>query len=226
MSKLRPKRPSPALVISILALCVALGGTAWAAGKIGTKNLKNNAVTTAKIKKNAVTTAKIKKGAVTGDKVNLSTLGTVPSATNATNAVNATNATNFSRYFTSGLKKASGGQNVTLGTLGPFTFTGKCFDEGGETHSYIFVTTSAPHSFVYTAEFGGFSEGEFEPGEEQELSYELDSGDHEWGGYSARYNSFHVASPDGSVLADGVANNGAGVFGAPCSFQIWWLNGA
>jgi hypothetical protein len=56
MSKLRPKRPSPAMVIPIFALCVALGGTAWAAKKIGTNNLKKNAVTTAKIKKNAVTT--------------------------------------------------------------------------------------------------------------------------------------------------------------------------
>jgi hypothetical protein len=145
---------------------------------------------------------------------------------NATNAVNTTKATNFSRYFTSGLKKASPGQNVTLGTIGPFTFTGKCFDQLGESHSVVVVTTSAPHSYVYTAEQGGFSEGEFEPGNEQEVSYELDSGDHEWGGYSARYNSFHVASPDGSVLVDGVANNGAGVFGAPCSFQVWWLNGA
>jgi hypothetical protein len=226
MSKLRPKRPSPALVISILALCVALGGTAWAAGKIGTKNLKNNAVTAAKIKKNAVTTNKIKNGAVIGSKVNLSTLGTVPSATNATNAVNATNAANFSRYFSSGLKKASPGQNVTLGTIGPFTFTGKCFEESGEARSVVVVTTSAPHSFFYTAEHSGSSAGEFEPGEEQEVSYELDSTDHEWGGYSARYNSFHVASPDGSVLVDGVANNGAGVFDAPCSFQVWWLNGA
>src|SRR4051794_9197650 len=115
MSKLGGKRPSPALVISMLALFVALGGSAYAATKIGTKNIKNNAITASKIKKNAVTTAKIKNGAVTGAKVNAATLGTVPNATHASTAdsaskaIDATNAASFSRYFTSGLKKASVG---------------------------------------------------------------------------------------------------------------------
>ena len=40
MSKLRAGRPSPALVISLLALFVALGGSAYAATKIGTKDIK------------------------------------------------------------------------------------------------------------------------------------------------------------------------------------------
>ena len=50
------RRPSPALVISCLALAVALGGTSYAAavalpkGSVGTPQLKNSAVTTAKVK--------------------------------------------------------------------------------------------------------------------------------------------------------------------------------
>ena len=63
------KRPSPALVIAILALFVALGGTAYAAAKIGTKDIKNNAITAAKIKKNAVTGPKIKNDAVNSNKM-------------------------------------------------------------------------------------------------------------------------------------------------------------
>ena len=67
--------------IAILALVVAMAGTAYAgtqlpAGSVGTKQLK----------KNAVTTKKIKDGAVTGSKIDLSTLGTVPSAALADNA--------------------------------------------------------------------------------------------------------------------------------------------
>ena len=48
-------RPSPALVISLIALFVALGGTSYAAitslpaNSVGTKQLKNGAVTAAKI---------------------------------------------------------------------------------------------------------------------------------------------------------------------------------
>jgi hypothetical protein len=89
-------RPSPAMIVAIIALIAALTGTAFAAlGKntVGTKQLKKNAVTAAKIKKNAVTTAKIKNAAVTGDKVNEATLGPVPNAVKATTATNATTAT-------------------------------------------------------------------------------------------------------------------------------------
>jgi hypothetical protein len=91
MKGLRNHRPSPALVISILALVMATIGTALAAtnlpkNSVGSKQLKNNAVATNKIKKEAVTGAKVKKGTLTGTNINLSSLGTVPSATTAATA--------------------------------------------------------------------------------------------------------------------------------------------
>ena len=86
-------RPSPALIIAVIALFVSIGGVGYAASKIGTNDIKNQAVTKQKIAKKAVSTNRIADGAVktkrigddavTGDKVNESTLGTVPSATNA-----------------------------------------------------------------------------------------------------------------------------------------------
>jgi hypothetical protein len=85
-------RPSPALVIAVIALIAALSGTAYAAlGKnsVGTRQLKAKAVTAGKIANNAVTSAKVAKGSLTGADINLSALGTVPSATNAANAGNA-----------------------------------------------------------------------------------------------------------------------------------------
>jgi len=56
---------TPSLIISVIALFVALGGASYAAIKIprnsvGSAQIKKNAVTSAKIKKNAVTSAKVK----------------------------------------------------------------------------------------------------------------------------------------------------------------------
>jgi hypothetical protein len=64
------QRLTYANVIATLALFLALsGGVVWAAGKIGTKGLKANAVTAGKIKRNAVTNAKIRGNAVTTAKI-------------------------------------------------------------------------------------------------------------------------------------------------------------
>ncbi len=61
---------SPASCLAMVALFVALSGGAYAAaGKIGTKDIKNSAVTKAKLKKNAVVSAKIADGAVTATKI-------------------------------------------------------------------------------------------------------------------------------------------------------------
>jgi hypothetical protein len=64
ISKLRG-RVSSAHVIALAALFVALGGTAFAAAKIGTNDIKNQAVTKPKIAKKAVTTGRIADQAVT-----------------------------------------------------------------------------------------------------------------------------------------------------------------
>jgi len=99
MSRLARRRPSPALVIALVALFVALGGTGYAAfslpkNSVGTKQLKKNAVTGSKIKKNAVTGSKVKNDSLTGADINESTLGKVPAAASADAAASATNATN------------------------------------------------------------------------------------------------------------------------------------
>ncbi len=63
--------PSPSLVISCLALGVALGGTSYAASKIPDKSvgqaaLRNGAVGSTKIKANAVNGSKVQDGTLTG----------------------------------------------------------------------------------------------------------------------------------------------------------------
>ncbi len=64
------RRPSPALVVAVIALIVAMSGTSYAVtqlprNSVGAKQLKKNAVTAVKIKKNAVTGAKVKDGSLT-----------------------------------------------------------------------------------------------------------------------------------------------------------------
>lgn len=70
------RRPSPALVISIVALFVALGGTSYAAVKLNGKNIKRGTVAGTALKKNTLT----------GTQIRESKLGKVPKATRADSA--------------------------------------------------------------------------------------------------------------------------------------------
>lgn len=68
MRALIDRRPSPAMVISLVALFAALSGTAVAA-KVGSNDLKKNAVKTKNIAGKAVTANKLDKGAVKTNKL-------------------------------------------------------------------------------------------------------------------------------------------------------------
>jgi hypothetical protein len=107
MSRIR-RSLSYANVMATIAVFLALGGGAYAAinlpkNSVGTKQLKNRAVTGAKIKQGAVTSARLAGGAVTGAKVldnsltgsdiSAATLGKVPLAGAADTATNAGHAT-------------------------------------------------------------------------------------------------------------------------------------
>jgi hypothetical protein len=94
MSNFHVRRPSPALVVAMIALIVALGGTSYAAfslpaGTVGSRQLKNGSVGALKLKNGAVTASKIGRRAITAAALNPALLGTVPSATNAKHAITA-----------------------------------------------------------------------------------------------------------------------------------------
>ncbi len=145
---------SPALVISVIALFVALGGGAYAAlGKnsVGSKQLKKNAVVTKKIKNNAVTRQKIKNNAVNGAKVDEGSLGTVPSARSAQSADTVkghstfpqTRVTATSAPTENAAREAA--PEVPLFTAGPVTIYAKCYTDssGPRTYGSLFIKTSA-----------------------------------------------------------------------------------
>ena len=230
------KRVTYANVMSSIAVFLVLGGaTAYAAKKIGSNEIKGNSITTGKIKKNAitaskikknsVTTAKIKNGAVTGAKVNVTSLAKVPSATNADNA------TNWSRYFTTGIVRASVGQTVTLFTNGPFTATGHCKDlGGGEVEAWTTLTTSQAGSSMSSYESSSYRyQADFNPGIEGEIGYFVDSNTPEnndsYGGGSY-YNAFTAASADGKTLLSGQVTSAVFYYGAQCAFWGHGTNNA
>jgi hypothetical protein len=73
MSMLKQRRPSPAMVVAVIALIVALAGTAYAAQTI------NGGA----IKKQTIGGGKLKKKTLTGFQINTAKLGVVPAATRA-----------------------------------------------------------------------------------------------------------------------------------------------
>lgn len=108
------RRLTYANVIATLALFLALGGGAvWAAGKIGTKSLRANAVTAGKIKRNAVTAVKIRANAVTGEKLKP---GSVSFAKFAAGA-------NLLLSAAGGPVPASAGEPISVPLSGTTTFT-------------------------------------------------------------------------------------------------------
>jgi hypothetical protein len=116
MNRALKHRPSPALVIALVALAIALSGTAVAA---------TNALVSgdALIKKNSLSGNRLRNHTITGTQVNLAKLGKVPTAakadtagtaTTATSAGSATNATNANHASTA--DTATNATNATTAT--------------------------------------------------------------------------------------------------------------
>jgi hypothetical protein len=128
------RRPSPSLIVSLIALVFSVSGTAYAVRVIDGKLLKNRSVPGSKLRPNALT----------GTQIRESRLGTVPRALradSATTATSATSATSATRAATAGRADSAGqaGNAATVGGLGPAAFT----QGGGRTVALTrLVTTS------------------------------------------------------------------------------------
>jgi len=111
MEALRKRRPSPAMVVAVIALVVALAGTAYAAQSINGGS----------IKKQTIGGGKLKKKTLTGFQINTNKLGVVPAAKRAAhtywavvnNPGGAGNAT-LARASDAGITAAEGGGAVAV----------------------------------------------------------------------------------------------------------------
>jgi hypothetical protein len=66
--------------VAIIALVAALGGGAYAASKIGTADLADQAVTNQKIEKRTIKNSRVARDGLKGTAIDESTLGPVPEA--------------------------------------------------------------------------------------------------------------------------------------------------
>jgi hypothetical protein len=111
MNWLKQRKPSPAMVVAVVALVVALAGTAYAAGRINGNS----------IEKQSIGAGKIKHKTLTGYQINTNKLGIVPSAQRAShtywavvnNPTGAGNAT-LARASDSGITATESGGAVNV----------------------------------------------------------------------------------------------------------------
>ncbi len=228
-------RPSPSMVVAFVALAVAIGGTAYAASKIGTNQIKNNAVTAKKIKKNAVTSSEIKGKSVTAEKLASSAVETKKLAADAVDgskvADDSLSGEELSDYkvlggdsflrvvATAGLNEAAAraaAPENPLYSKGPLELYAKCFRDVGADRTFgeIYVRTTAEGSIMEGDDDlpGGPLLTDFLNPDTLEVDRVLD-GDSVTGN-DASYNESEslAAAPDGtglSILTGIGAKNGA-----------------
>jgi hypothetical protein len=136
MSTLKSKRPSPAMIVALIALVAALGGTAYAAQSINGGS----------IQKQSIGAGKIKHKTLTGYQINTNKLGILPSAKRAAhtywavvnNPANPTNAT-LARSSDAGITAVEAGGSVNV--IFPVNISG-CADVAGRNNAGTTVPNS------------------------------------------------------------------------------------
>jgi hypothetical protein len=160
------RRPSPALVISMLALFVSLSGVSYgvATGFIDSREIKNNEIRSIDIRNNQVRTRDLRNNevrgidirnstvqgrdialnTVTGEDVKEDTLQKVPSALLADSATTAHGVKTLQIIPVTTL--AEGAQPITLATHGPLTLLGRCVPNAALTEARLAVSTTEDNS--------------------------------------------------------------------------------
>jgi hypothetical protein len=235
------RRPSPALVISLIALFVSLSGVSYgvATGFIDSRELKNNQVRSVDLRNNDVRTRDLRNNEVrgidirnstvqgrdvalntlTGDDVNESRLGKVPSAAAADTATSATTAGSAQNVrVIAPISLARGGAPVTLATHGPLTIALRCFQDMGGTSVWVTAASTTDNSSALG----------IEPGETALGDSDLDAGDMPvpavaltdpaGGGRTGFASGLVVAAANGQALS-GQLSVLADQDGATCSAQ-------
>jgi hypothetical protein len=164
------RRPSPALVISIIALFVSLSGVSYgvATGFIDSREIKNNEIRSLDIRNNEIRTRDLRNNevrgidirnstvqgrdialnTVTGEDINETTLGKVPSATAADAATSADAVDTLKIIPRTTL--AEGATPVVLATHGPLTLRAQCESNGTATQAQLTLQTTEDNSAAWS----------------------------------------------------------------------------
>jgi len=198
MKRLLRRRPSPAMLVALLALFVAMGGSSYAAVKISARDIQRGAVGTRAVANGAIRSADIRNATITGvdvkddsltnadiDNTKLSALtaksaDTAAHATTATSATTATKATNA----TNADNAANAGK---LDGLDSADFTRPaCTSQTGAIKGSVTIAASAAFSSSFTAVPGYNCSGQSVEARRQSM-----------GRYDIRFNG----SPSTTVVA-------------------------
>ncbi len=152
--------PSPAMLVALVALFVAIGGSAYAAIRITSRNVVNNSLVGADIKNKALAGRDIKNDSlgripIKEERLDASKIGTVKNSA----AVGGTTAKKI-EPFTLGA-----GQGREMLKAGPLTLTANCRSAGGDQIAEIVVTTSSNDAAVDGAQ----KDTNFDVGESAQL---------------------------------------------------------
>ena len=169
MKSILRRRPSPAMVVSLIALFVSLSGVSYgvATGFIDSREIKNNEIRSLDIRNNQVRTRDLRNNevrgidirnstvqgrdialnTVTGEDVREDSLAKVPSALLADSAASATTAGSVATLKIIPVTTvAQGATPVTLATHGPLTLSGEC--AAGTVVASLSVSTAENDSAV------------------------------------------------------------------------------
>jgi hypothetical protein len=174
-----------------MALFVALGGSSYAAVKVGSAEIANNSIRSRDLHDGGVHGRDIQKGTVrgtdvrdgdlkgrdirdntiSGAEVKESGLATVPSALDAQTAKDAAtlggkSASAFlgsDRQSRTGLIKLAHGDTRTIASSGPFTWIANCTDDGGG-DTRLTVTVESTEADGYVGSFDSSMPGNVSPG--------------------------------------------------------------
>jgi hypothetical protein len=180
MSRFRLRAPSPALVISLIALSVSLGGVSYgfATGTIDSREIKNNTVRTKDLRNNdvrsgdvrnntltsrdirtsTITGGDVKSDTLTGRDILESALGNVPTATLATRANSAGTTDGLVRGTAS---LTDGAADKDLFSLNGFRVFLRC--TGGSTQAFIQNVSAGDNASGNSSDMG---DTDFDQGEE------------------------------------------------------------
>jgi hypothetical protein len=232
MHKLYSRRPSPAMVIALVALFASLGGVGYAATKVGSKQIANNSIKSADVRNNSIAGKDVRNNSLTGKDVkgltgadiNESKLGSVPTATLAEGAVNAgraSSAGSVDGVFRSGLVKLARGQDKALVTRGQFSLRAVCSDSGGNSVGALLVKNVGTAAAVLHNNYNdSYNPPEtLAPGAELDGFYQVETAQGDPYYYGGYYNMFSVVGPDGTAL-EGHGSIGAEVLGSDCVFNL------
>ena len=203
---------SPATLIAIIALCLAVGGAgAYAAQK--TINGKS-------IKKRSIKGNKLAKNTLTGAEINESKLATVPSASQASVAGDAQTLggqppgafTPSSRVQLSGLSRIpTDGLRHDVLTRAPVTFWATCTSSAGNSKMHVYITPTEPVFFV-----NGTTEVQ-PPLTTSGATREINN--LEGTGTFNTVTTFSVVGADGTMF-EGTYTMGLNAFGVPCGVSV------